>query len=164
MRRSFSKKQRILAPSYTLFNLDFVTIVLIVTGIVLFIAGVFIVIYLMSKERLSDTDLVKSQSFPSLQTQMTTRPIPITNNFQSENQIKPSISVSQTSLSLPSSKVSIEHERFVDDKFLPDTGNGFLRFGSMLIDRPLGIGLQPLDTMGPVLMKFNMCEQHWIHR
>ena len=38
----------------------------------------------------------------------------------------------------------------------------FFQFASSLIDRPLNASLQPLPGMGPVLMKINVNEQHWI--
>ncbi|CAF2484212.1 unnamed protein product [Rotaria sp. Silwood2] len=152
-------------------------VLLIIICIVLFINGLLIAICLVryssifrkSSLNLIDSNLVKSQVKPS---SMISHSNPIINNFQSDNQIireekKPSISISRTSSLLVPSKVLWKNENFISDEFLQDTKHHHdysecLRLGSVLIDRPLGIAMQPLDAMGPVLMKFSMCEQHWI--
>jgi hypothetical protein len=90
-------------------------ITLIVSGTILFISGLFITICLIWYSRilkkfsldLSDDNLVKSQSCPS---------IPITNNYQSGNQKELSISISQTSSLLP-----FEHEDFILDNLFHKT-------------------------------------------
>ncbi len=153
-----------------------------VISVILFISGLFITICLVryscllnqSSLELSNANVVQSQLSPSTQMQTISSSIPMTNNFQSENEItikekEPSISVSQTSSLLPTSKVSFEHEKFISDAFFRESGpyydyDNFLQLGSIFIDRPLGIAMQPLDNMGPILMKFNMSEQHWIRR
>ncbi|CAF4716820.1 unnamed protein product, partial [Rotaria magnacalcarata] len=98
--------------------------------------------------------------------------IPLTNVSRSGNQVKfeekeSSASTSQTSSLLMPLKLSWKNDNFVPDESIQDNTNQHdyaecLRLGSFLIDRPFGNGLQPFDMMGPVLMKFNMCEQHWI--
>ncbi|CAF2117225.1 unnamed protein product [Rotaria magnacalcarata] len=98
--------------------------------------------------------------------------IPLTNVSRSGNQVKfeekeSSASTSQTSSLLMPLKVSWKNDNFIPDESIQDNTNQHdyaecLRLGSFLIDRPFGNGLQPFDMMGPVLMKFNMCEQHWI--
>lgn len=39
---------------------------------------------------------------------------------------------------------------------------GILQLGAALTDRPFSIAMQPLDAMGPILMKINTSEEHWI--
>ncbi|CAF0806555.1 unnamed protein product [Rotaria sordida] len=156
------------------------TIVLIIISIVLLISGLLIAICLVryssifrkSSSNLIDNNLIKSQINPLSQISMISHSNPITNNFQSGNQItledkESSISISQTSSLFMPSKISWKNENFISDESFQDTKHHHdysecLRLGSLLIDRPLGIAMQPLDAMGPVLMKFNMCEQHWI--
>jgi hypothetical protein len=82
--------------------------------------------------------------------------IAMTNNYQPENHKKPSMPLSQTP-----SLLSFEDGNFQKTESHHDYTN-FLQHGAALIDRPFGAGLQPLDAMEPVLMKLNICEQHWI--
>ncbi|CAF3446332.1 unnamed protein product [Rotaria sp. Silwood1] len=155
-------------------------VLLIIISSVLFISGLLIAICLVrylsinrkSSSNMIDSNLVKSQIKPSSKISMMSDSNSIINKFQSENQItleekEPSIDISQTSSLLMPSKVVWKNENFISDESLQDTKHHHdysecLRLGSVLIDRPLGIAMQPLDGMGPVLMKFNMCEQHWI--
>lgn len=99
---------------------------------------------------LNDTKLLKSQ-------------------FDNATQVKPSeisLPMKSSSLFLPLNS-SWKNDNFIFNETFQDNQEQHdcsecLRLGSMFIDRPIGIALQPLDTMGPVLMKFNVSEQHWI--
>ena len=39
-----------------------------------------------------------------------------------------------------------------------------LQLGATLTDRPFSMAMQPLDAMGPTLMKVNTSEEHWIRQ
>jgi hypothetical protein len=81
--------------------------------------------------------------------------IAMTNNYQSESNEISSISVDNGN--------SIFNENFYKNESHYDFTN-FLQHAATLMDRPFSSGLQPLDAMGPNLMKMNTCEQHWIKR
>ena len=89
--------------------------------------------------------------------QMKIPSIAFTNNSQSKKQ-----NSSQTTPSIFS-----EHDNPIPNKTLKRSAvrhnyKSVLELGAALIDRPFGMALQPLGTLGPVLMKINTCEQHWI--
>lgn len=152
-------------------------IVYIIIGIVLLIRELLVTIYLIrhsrkSSEKLIDNNRNKLQSCLSSKIQAIYNSLPVTNNFHIENQTnleekQPFVLVSQTLPLVTSSKVSLGQQNSTwNESFRKVTYqhdyNQFLELGSKLIDRPLGTGLQPLSFMGPILMKFEMCEQHWI--
>ncbi|CAF1199463.1 unnamed protein product [Adineta steineri] len=143
-------------------------IALIVISIILLISGLFITIYLVYYSCLlknfSKNNLIKSQQYPSTQMQMISCSTSIPNISQSGNEI----TIEEIEPSISDSKIiSLEERNSVPNKFFQQTDPhddkvNFLQLGEIIIDRPLGIALQPFDSMGPVLMKFNVSEQHWI--
>ena len=167
---------------YTALKLDFLTIAFIIIGVLVFISGLSISICLVCyyhvfrklPSNLHNVSHIKSQLCPSSPIQIRSPIISRSNNFQPGNEIileekQPSISISQTSPLFSSSDVSLKQENPAFDDFSEGIQYhhddvDFLELGSRLIDRPLSMALQPLDIMGSVLMKFNMCEQHWIRR
>lgn len=167
---------------YILFKLELATLAVIIFGTVICISVLFITICLVHwsgilrkySSRHINSNFLNSHLWTPSQRQISSHPIPLTNNSEAENQINvveksPYMSRFQSLPSLPSPKVSLTQANFdVDKSFqgFESTNNydKFLQLGSMIMDRPIGIGLQPYDNMGPTLMKFSMCELHWIRQ
>ena len=130
-------------------SFDPVTVLLIFIGMILLIGGLAIVICLVQYARAS-TQVSSGSTL-----------LPMTNNAQSK---RAKVIVKEAPPIRPSPIQTVEpmiHKSAVPEDSPPDKQDAFLQLGCTLIDRPIGAGLQPFHAMGPVLMRFQMSEQHW---
>jgi hypothetical protein len=157
-----------------MFNLTSVSILLIVIGILLFIGGLVLLIcsvrYAHTLRPTSDSHgPVEPVRYPFAPSWKVRRKkdssLPITNNAPSKRAEK---KLDRTSSALQVT-VPSGNDQFLSDTLFSDTGESrgdidFLQLGAALIDRPFGTALQPLNGMGPVVMRMQINEQHWIRK
>ena len=151
-----------------MFNLTSVSILLIVIGILLLIGGLVLLIYSVRyartlrrpSDRLVSVEPVRNPLATSLKVRRKkdSSLLPITNNYSPDRTPSPS------QMTVPSG-----NDRFLSDTLFSDVGDDrdnieFLQLGAALIDRPFGVALQPLNGMGPVLMRMQINEEHWIRK
>ena len=123
---------------------DPVTVLLVFIGMILLIGGLAIVICLVQYARTS-TQVSSGSTL-----------LPMTNNAQSK---RAKLIVKEAPPTQPVEPVL--HKNAAPEGSPSDNPDTFLQLGCTLIDRPIGVGLQPFHAMGPVLMRFQMSEQHW---